>query len=88
MTPTRVLCTVDLSLAPGALAPLEAVAKVDHLVLDRAQTLKRIGMRTFVVAKQLRSQSASKIASRVNSAAHTPMMPWRRSSLYCSGSCW
>ena len=43
MSKSRVLCTVDLSLAPDALAPLEAVADVDHLAIDRKATLERIG---------------------------------------------
>lgn len=43
MNRPRVLCTVDLSVAPNALAPLEALAEVDHLVVGRAATLERIG---------------------------------------------
>lgn len=38
----KVLCTLDLGLAPDALTPLRAVAEVDHRMLDRQQLLECI----------------------------------------------
>ncbi len=42
-TRPRVLCTVNLTLAPDALVPLRKVAEVDQLPIDRELILERIG---------------------------------------------
>ena len=43
MNRPKMLCMVDLKLAPDALQSLREIADVDHLPIDRALLLKRIG---------------------------------------------
>ena len=43
MQKMNVLCTLDLKLAPDALAPLKSIADVDHVMADRRQLLQIVG---------------------------------------------